>query len=165
MERRYRIPVLHCDTIHDHYPFRDSASAPWPRSRITWKRHPELEIILDLHRDATPGLEHRVMIRNRPAAKIVLVVEPTARPSPSGTGKNHQFAMELVTAINRVYPDLAHRVILADAHNQHVHEKAILVEIGNEKSTLEESLYSAELFAEILASYLDPAATLQSFSL
>ncbi len=167
LERKYRIPVLHCDTIHDHYPFRDSYQRSLATVEEYLKRHPELEVILDVHRDATPGLEHRVMIQNRPAAKIVLVVgtDRLGLQHPNWE-KNHQFAMELVDAINRIYPDLAHRVILADArYNQHLHEKAVLVEIGNEKSTLEESLYSAELFAEILASYLDPAATLQSFSL
>lgn len=167
LERKYRIPVLHCDTIHDHYPFRDSYQRSLATVEEYLKRYPELEVILDVHRDATPGLEHRVMIRNRPAAKIILVVgtDRLGLPHPHWE-KNHQFAVELVDAIDRVYPDLAHRVILADArYNQHLHEKAILVEIGNEKSTLEETLYSAELFAEILASYLDASATLQSFSL
>ncbi|NLY89072.1 MAG: stage II sporulation protein P [Firmicutes bacterium] len=167
LETKYRIPVLHCDTIHDHYPFRDSYQRSLATVEEYLKRHPELEIIIDVHRDATPGLEHRAMIRNRPAAKIILVVgtDRLGLLHPNWE-KNHQFAVELVDAINRVYPDLAHRVILADArYNQHLHEKAILVEIGSEKSTLEEALYSAELFAEILASHLDPAATLQSFSL
>src|SRR5690554_4917455 len=167
LEKKYRIPVLHCDTIHDHYPFRDSYQRSLATVEEHLERHPELEVIIDIHRDATPGLEHRVMIRNRPAAKIILVVgtDRLGLPHPNWE-KNHQFAVELVDAINRGYPDLAHRVILADArYNQHVHERAVLVEIGNEKSTLEEALYSAELFAEILASHLDSATTLQSFSL
>ena len=167
LEKKYRIPVLHCDTIHDHYPFRDAYQRSLASVEEHLVRQPELEVIIDIHRDATPGLEHRVMIRNRPAAKIILVVgtDRLGLPHPNWE-KNHQFAVELVDAINRGYPDLAHRVILADArYNQHVHERAVLVEIGNEKSTLEEALYSAELFAEILASHLDSATTLQSFSL
>lgn len=167
LEKKYRIPVLHCDTIHDQYPFRDS----YQRSLVTveeyLERHPDLEVIIDVHRDGTPGLEHRVMIKNRPAAKIILVVgtDRLGLHHPNWE-KNHRFAVELVDAINRIYPDLAHRLILADArYNQHLHEKAVLVEIGSEKSTLEEAIYTVELFAEILASHLNTTGTLQSFSL
>jgi len=166
LKEKYRIPVLHCDIIHDHYPFRDSYQRSLETVREYLARHPGLEVILDIHRDATPGLEHRVNIQGKTAAKIILVVGTDRLGLSHPTwGKNHQFAVELVDAVNRSYPGLAHRVILADArYNQHLHERAILVEIGNDKSTMEEARYSAELFAEILAAYLD-SSSLQSFSL
>lgn len=166
LEEKHRIPVLHCDTIHDHYPFRDSYQRSLETVREYMARHPGLEVILDIHRDATPGLEHRINIKGKTAAKIIIVVGTDRLGLSHPTWeKNHQFAVELVDAMNRSYPGLAHRVILADArYNQHLHERAILVEIGNEKSSMEEALYSVELFAEILAAYLN-TSSLQSFSL
>lgn len=166
LEEKHGIRALHSDTIHDHYPFRDSYQRSLETVRQYLARHPGLEVIVDLHRDATPGLEHRVNIKGKTAAKIIIVVGTDRLGLSHPTWeKNYQFAMELVDAMNRTYPGLAHRVILADArYNQHLHERAVLVEVGNEKSTMEEALYAVELFAEILAAYLE-TSSLQSFSL
>jgi len=69
--------------------------------------------------------------------------------------KNHQFALELAETINRLYPGLVLKVIQADArYNQHLHDKAIIVELGNQYSTLEEAKNSAIYLAEVIADYL-----------
>ncbi len=157
----YGIKTTHCDTIHDQYPFRDS----YKRSAITVKQlldqHSKVEVVLDIHRDATPGLNHQVKIGGKSAAKIILVVgsDQMGLHHPNWE-KNHAFAKSLLGTMDRLYPGLAHGIILSEArYNQHLHQHSIIVEFGDEKSTWEEVNYSIQLFAEVLASHQNLSTT------
>lgn len=160
LNQKYGIKTLHCDTIHDYYPFRDA----YKRSEETVKKllaeHPGLDIVLDLHRDATPGLNHKVPIKGKTAAKIILVVgsDRLGLPHPEWE-KNYQFANALLEVMDHLYPNLAHGIILAEArYNQHLHPRSVIVEFGDDQSTWEEVAYSLELFAEVLATYFSQAS-------
>ncbi len=160
LNEKHGLKTLHCDTIHDHYPFREA----YQRSAETVQKlladHPQVEVVLDLHRDATPGLNHKVPIKGKTAAKIILVVgsDRLGLPHPQWE-KNHRFANALLEVMDLLYPNLAHGVILAEArYNQHLHPQSIIVEFGDDKSTWEEVSYSLELFAEVLATYLTQAS-------
>ncbi|HHU50615.1 MAG TPA: stage II sporulation protein P [Firmicutes bacterium] len=165
LNERYGVRTLHTEEIHDYYPFRES----YQRSEKTIKdyllRHPHLDVLIDLHRDATPGIEHRVKIKGKDAARLIFVVgNGKIGLSHPDWKKNHQFAQELVEAVDRYYPGLAHGIILSEArYNQHLHERAIIIEVGDHHSTLEEAYYSVELLAEVLAAYLH--SSFQSYSL
>lgn len=155
LKEQYGIETVHSDTIHDQYPFREA----YQRSEVTVKtllaKHPQLEVVLDLHRDATPGLEHKVPIKGKTAAKIILVVgsDRLGLAHPHWE-KNSRFANALLALMDQLYPNLAHGVILAEArYNQHLHPQSIIVEFGDDNSTWEEVNYSLELFAEVLATY------------
>jgi stage II sporulation protein P len=155
LNKQYGIETVHSDTIHDQYPFREA----YQRSEATVKallaKHPQLEVVLDLHRDATPGLDHKVLIKGKTAAKIILVVgsDRLGLAHPQWE-KNSRFANTLLAIMDQLYPNLAHGVILAEArYNQHLHPQSIIVEFGDDKSTWEEVNYSLELFAEVLATY------------
>ena len=157
----YNIQTLHCETIHDHYPFRDA----YKRSEQTVKQllteNPEVEVVLDIHRDATPGLDHKVKIKGKTAAKLILVVgsERMGLQHPHWE-KNYSFAKSLLEVMDRLYPNLAHGVILAEArYNQHLHPQSLIIEFGDDKSTWEEVNYSIQLFSEVLASYLNLSST------
>lgn len=166
LEDKYGLPTLHCDTIHDYYPFRESYKRAEKTISEYLSRYPDIQVILDLHRDATPGIEHRVNIKGKPAAKLIMVVgtDRLGLPHPNWE-KNSRFAKELAEAVDRVYPGLVHGVIEAEArYNQHLHPHAIIVEVGDHNTTLEEAYYSTELFAGVLASYLN-SPSLRSFSL
>jgi len=165
LNEKYGIKTIHCETIHDYYPFRDSYQRSEKTIREYLKNYPKLEILIDMHRDATPGIEHRVQIKGKNAAKLILVVgsDRMGLAHPHWK-KNHRFAQELVEAIDRFYPGLSHGVILSDArYNQHLHEKALIIEVGDHNSTLDEALYSVELLAETLAAYLN--SSFQSYSI
>lgn len=153
----YGIKTTHCDAIHDQYPFRDS----YKRSAVTVKQlldeNRKLEVVLDIHRDATPGLNHQVKIGGKSAAKIILVVgsDQMGLHHPDWE-KNYTFAKSLLGTMDRLYPGLAHGIILAEArYNQHLHQQSLIVEFGDEKSTWEEVSYTIQLFAEVLASHLN----------
>jgi len=154
LEEKYGIKTLHNEKIHDSYPFRDS----YKRSNITvsnyLKENPSLKVILDIHRDATPGVEQVCTIKNQKTAKILLVVgsDRMGLTHPHWH-KNLKFANKLTEAMNLYYPGLSNGIVTSNArYNQHLSEHALIVEIGDQHTNLAEANYAVELFAEVLMS-------------
>lgn len=153
LEEKYGIKTIHSDTIHDTYPFRES----YQRSQVTLKKYldeyPSIQIVLDIHRDATPGVNATCTINGEKATNILIVVgtDKMGLPHPNWK-KNHHFATELTEAMNLYYPNLSNGIIVSKArYNQHLHQRALILEFGDHQSRLKEAYYAAELFTEILA--------------
>lgn len=155
LEKNYGIPTLHCDKIHDSYPFRES----YLRSQVTLKeyleKYPSIKMVFDIHRDATPGITATCTINNAATSTVLLVVGTDRMGLAHPKWKaNHQFANELTQGMNQYYPGLSSGIIVSDArYNQHLHEKALILEIGDHNSTLEEAYRAADAFGAILAAY------------
>jgi len=153
LEEKYGIKTIHSDTIHDTYPFRES----YQRSQVTLKKYlneyPSIQVVLDIHRDATPGVNATCTINNEKATNILIVVGTDKMGlSHPNWKKNHHFASELTEAMNLYYPNLSSGIIVSKArYNQHLHERALILEFGDHQSELKEAYYAAELFAKILA--------------
>lgn len=153
LEEKYGIKTIHCDQIHDQYPFRES----YQRSQQTLikylKDYPSLEILLDVHRDATPGLKPTCTIKGAEAATVMMVVgsDKMGLPHPNWK-RNHEFATQINDYLNLYYPGLSNGIIVSDArYNQHLSDRAIIIEFGNQDSKLDQVYRSVEYFAEILA--------------
>jgi stage II sporulation protein P len=152
LEEKYKVECVHNEEIHDQYPFRDS----YKRSQVTLikclKENPSYKAVIDLHRDATPGLEATCSIQGKVTATIMIVVgsDKMGLPHPNWK-KNLQFANKLTEIMNLYYPGLSNGVIVSDArYNQHLNDHALIIEIGDQNSTLEQVNRAAELFAEVL---------------
>lgn len=153
LDEKYGIKTLHCDQIHDNYPFRES----YKRSQLTLikylRDYPSLKILLDVHRDATPGLKPTCAIKGNDAATLMLVVGSDKMGLDHPNWKNnHAFATKLNESLNLYYPGLSNGIIVSNArYNQHLSDHAIIVEFGNQNSELDQVYRSIEHFAEILA--------------
>jgi stage II sporulation protein P len=152
LEEKYHIRCMHSETIHDQYPFRDS----YKRSQVTiinyLKQYPATKIVLDVHRDATPGLESSRMVKGVKTATIVTVVGSDKMGLPHPHWKeNLQFAKKLNENMDLFYPGLSNGIIISDArYNQHLHSHAILIEFGDQYTTLEEAYRAVDFFADVL---------------
>lgn len=153
LEEKYGIKTIHCDQIHDHYPFRES----YQRSQQTLikylKEYPSLNILLDIHRDATPGLKSTCTVKGSDAATLMMVVgsDKMGLAHPNWK-KNHEFAIRLNESLNLYYPGLCNGIVISNArYNQHLSDHALIVEFGNQNSKLEQVYQTVEHFAEILA--------------
>jgi stage II sporulation protein P len=153
LEDKYRIKCVHSDNIHDQYPFRDS----YKRSQVTLinylKQFPNTKIVLDLHRDATPGLVNSRMIKGVKSSTIVTVIGSDKMGLPHPHWKeNLEFAKKLNENMDLFYPGLSNGIITSEArYNQHLHTHAIIIEFGDQYSTSEEVNRAVEFFAEVLA--------------
>ncbi|HOP75585.1 MAG TPA: stage II sporulation protein P [Bacillota bacterium] len=163
LEEKYGIKTIHDDTIHDSYPFRES----YVRSQATIKKYlekyPSIQVVFDIHRDATPGVTATCTIKGQTMSTILMVVGTDKMGLAHPHWKeNHQFAKDLSEAINRYYPGLNSGIIVSDArYNQHLHKRALILEFGDQNSTLEEVYRAVDSFVPILVAYLNDAGLIQ----
>jgi stage II sporulation protein P len=137
-----------------------SFSYSYSESRKSVKKaieaHPSLSYFFDIHRDSdVPRKNTTVTIKDKSYARILFVIG-TAHPNYA---ENKKLAEELNKRLNKKYPGLSRGVIAKSAHqgngeyNQSVSPGSLLMEIGGVNNTLEESLLTAEAFADVFADY------------
>lgn len=154
------IAVLHDKTVHD-----ENYNGSYDRSLQTVTKqldaHPELCVVLDVHRDALTaedGTELRLTseINGKTAAQYMLVMgtDEGGLEHPDWQ-TNLSFALRLQQQMDTLSPGLARPINLRkERFNQHMSPGMILVEAGASGNTLEEALYSARLFADALSRVL-----------
>ncbi|MCL2368729.1 MAG: stage II sporulation protein P [Oscillospiraceae bacterium] len=152
------IRVLHDRQLHDYPSFRGSYGRSLATAEWYLARYPEIQIIIDIHRDAIPdgnGGFVRTMadIEGKNSAQVMLVVgtDHAGLEHPHWR-ENLKFALRLQAAMLERYPTLARPIRLREERfNAHLSPGAILVEIGTCANTLQEALAAARLFAECTA--------------
>ncbi|HEY8496360.1 MAG TPA: stage II sporulation protein P [Limnochordales bacterium] len=153
LEEVYGIPTCHAVEIHD-WPSHPRA---YIEARATVQqvlaRNPNLEIVLDVHRDAPAGLV--ATVGGQRVAQVALVVGANTAMHP-GWRANLAFAQALAERIQDRWPGMFRRVIeRPDSRlNQDLHPRAVLVEIGSYDNHLDEAVRAAELLADVLAEML-----------
>ncbi|MGQ9823818.1 MAG: stage II sporulation protein P [Desulfotomaculales bacterium] len=151
LETRYGLKVVQSTKIHD----ADYGTA-YLESEKTLRQllstYPEARVVLDIHRDAgRPRENSLVKINGQEVAPVLFIVGSDARlPFPTQE-QNKKFAGELAEKMNAKYPGLCLGVRVSDGrYNQHLHPRAVLVEMGSACNSTEEAVAGARLFADVL---------------
>lgn len=145
------INVIHDKTVHD----RPSYTASYGRSRNTvqslMKKYPTAKYIIDLHRDAAPASStegKKLDIAGTDVAKFSLVV---GRGNDNYT-ELYAFAKKISQTAEGLHKGFGGPIIEKEYRfNEFVSNQAILLEIGNNKNTIEEARACARNFAEVMA--------------
>ena len=121
-------------------------------------QHPEVDVVLDLHRDAAEGvLRPTVTLADgRQAAKLMLVVgtDLGAGGHPDWQ-QNLSLALKVQASAERRQPGLCRPMDLRrERFNQFLSPGALLVEVGASGNTMPEALLAAELLAHAVADLL-----------
>lgn len=160
------ITVLHDKTDHEVYPWK---SGLYPRSLETIKKrkkeHDSLKIFLDIHRNYNDRLKDPdkevVIINGERVAKFFIVIGTGEGISGGFSQKpnwreNYQFALKITNKANEKYPGLADDILVRTGrYNQHISNRAILIEIGNHLTTFNEAKRTAKYLAEILSEVIE----------
>jgi len=160
------ITVLHDKTDHEVYPWK---SGLYPRSLETIKKrkkeHDSLKIFLDIHRNYNDRLKDPdkevVIINGERVAKFFIVIGTGEGISGGFSQKpnwreNYQFALKITNKANEKYPGLADDILVRTGrYNQHISNRAILIEIGNHLTTFNEAKKTAKYLAEILSEVIE----------
>lgn len=157
--------VIHDKTIHD-----DSYSDSYPNSRKTVEKHlaehPEIQIVLDIHRDAiTQNNGDKVKpvntIGGKKAAQLMIITgaeEGKVEDFPDWE-YNLRFALQLQKKCETMFPGLMRPVLFSQRkYNMDMTRFSLLIEMGSEANTLEEACYSGRMLAAALASLMDEYA-------
>ncbi len=156
------IKVIHDTTVHDHPSFNGS----YENSRKTVEKykakHPNLSVVLDLHRDAfiyDDGSKAKFIteINGEKTAQLMLVV------GTNGGGLDHprwrenmKLALKLQSHISKKYPGLMRGVNLRkERFNGHTTLGSMIIEVGSSGNTLSEAVRGAKLAAAEIADFLN----------
>lgn len=145
------INVIHDKTIHD----RPSYTASYGRSRETIKalmqKYPTAKYVIDLHRDAAAASSKegkKMKIGDADVATFSLVV---------GRGNQNYvelygFAKKVSQTAESLHKGFGGPIIEKEYRfNEFVSNRAILLEVGNNKNTIEEARACVRCFADVLA--------------
>ena len=154
--------VIHDKTIHDKS-YNDS----YPSSRKTvakhLEEHPEIQIVLDIHRDSViqnngDKLKFINTIGGKKAAQLMIITgaeEGKVEDFPNWE-YNLRFALQLQKKCATMFPGLMRPVLFSQRkYNMDMTRFSLLIEMGSEANTLEEACYSGRMLAVALASLMD----------
>lgn len=155
------IGVIHDTTCHD-YPAYNGA---YDRSAVTMQKnlekYPGIQVTLDIHRDAIGDNSVRkkptVTIDGKKAAQIMIL---SGCDSDGSLGfpdweQNLRLGLRVQQTLAESYPGLARPLNFCERlYNLNMTKGSLLVEFGTEVNTLDEALYSGELFGRSLAETL-----------
>lgn len=150
LEEKYAVPTCHATDIHD-WPSHPRA---YIESRHTvesyLQRYPQIDLVLDIHRDSPPELVTTVAGRSVARVAVVVGTHPTMHPR---SATNVALAQHFARRLEVRYPGMFRRIIeRPDARlNQDLHPRMLLLEIGSYDTHLDEAVAAAELLAEVVA--------------
>ncbi len=148
------LSVIHDREIYDYPSYTGSYSRSGAAVEKYLKEYPEIQIVIDLHRDAL-GSGNTVYKTRAEAslgncAQVMLLV---------GTGdnglyhpdweENLRLALYLQNAMELAYPGLARPISLkSERYNQHLSPGSMIIEVGSTGNTLSEAVRAIELFGD-----------------
>ncbi len=152
---KHGIAAFRSDRVHD----KDYGAAYLESEKTAAEMlaaHPDARAVLDVHRDSGKTREQSVItVDGKKAAPILLVVGTGGGRPPGSWRSNYEFARKLAQKMDQLYPGLCAGVRLKDGrYNQHLHTRALLVEIGTTQNSVEEAVAAAEMLACALAQIL-----------
>lgn len=167
LERDYGYEVMHVTTPFDCLNGKLDRSAAYAYAEGALdgilKTYPDIEVIIDLHRD---GVNEDVRLvteyNGKKAAKIMFVngisrmenksISYLDNPNLAG---NLAFSFQLQLKGEAYFPGLMRRIIIkAYRYNLHYEPRSVLVELGAQTNTVEEARNSVELLAFMIGEVL-----------
>lgn len=155
LEERHGIGVVHSEKVHD-VPYSRSYLESEKTARRMMEDHPDLALLLDIHRDSLKDRSYAVTeIGGLKVATILLVVGSDARQPFPNWRENYNLARVFAAKAQELYPGLCVGVKVKEGrYNQFLHPGAMLVEVGGVANHTAEALRTAELLADIVAAVL-----------
>jgi len=148
------------DTIHDYPDYNKS----YTNSRTTVSKivgaNKNILGLFDIHRDSIPGegKAATINVKGKKSARILIVVGTNERKPHPNWKQNLNFAEKLYRQGEKMYPGLIKGVITkAGTYNQEFHPRALLLEFGSDYNTLEDVMFAAQLFTDVLIEVLKEA--------
>ncbi len=147
------VPAIQNKTIHDYPSFMKAYGASEITAQKMVAENPSLQMIFDIHRDADKRENSTAMVNGVPAAKITIVVATGQPDLPQPHWQqNHAFAKLIDAKLNQYYPGLSKGILLVEwRYNQHLHPRALLIEVGCQENSREEAERSIEFLADVVA--------------
>lgn len=146
------IAVVHDKTLHDNPSYDNSYTRSFETVKALLKKYPSIECIIDLHRDATPSKDAGPVqtVNGKTCAVYSYVISNTTQTY----GANNSFLGKL-NSIAQGFDGYTGEILERPYwYNQELSEKSILIEMGNNRNTIQEVRNCASVYGKILAKAL-----------
>ncbi len=155
------IKVVHDRTQHDYPSYNGSYERSAETIDSYLEKYPSIKIALDVHRDAIQReadliVKPTVEINGKKAAQLMIITgsEDGTMGVPNWE-ENLRFAASLQNAIEEDWPQLTRPIFFCyRKYNMDKTNGSLLLEMGSNANTLEESIYTAQLVGQSLARLL-----------
>lgn len=154
--------VIHDKQVHDK-----KYTGAYDKSRITvteyLKKYPSIQVVLDVHRDAIhpnggKKIKPVTTIDGKKSAQVMIITgaeEGNVKNFPDWE-YNLRFALKMQKACTDMYPTLMRPVLFTQRkYVMDLSHCNILLEMGSDVNTLEESAYAGRLIGKALASMME----------
>ncbi len=161
LQEKYGFAVIHDTTNHEPPDFYTSYNRSLDTMEKYKEQYPSIDVFIDVHRDADESEGENkdyVEIDGKRVARLMFVVG--TGQGVTGVGweerphwqQNYQLALDITDELNKICPTLGKPVrVKTGRYNQHMSSRAMLIEVGHNKNTLEEAMNAMPYFAKALA--------------
>lgn len=152
------IKTIHDKTKNDYPSYNGSYKKALGVIEENLKKYPEIEIVIDVHRDYMENKEGvklkptAKLSGNKKAAQIMFVIGTDAMELYHPNWReNLRLAVKLQNILNGDSPSLCRSInIRTERFNQHMTRGSMIIEVGSSENTIEEAVYSAELLGRAI---------------
>jgi stage II sporulation protein P len=154
------IKCVHSTKVHDYPDWTKSYAQSAATLRSILEKNPQIEAVIDVHRDSLPSGSESLRVATVAGQKVArvmfVVADNSSGLSHPNWRNNYAFALKVSAALDKIAPGVSRGVAIhkGGRFNQHMHEHAIIVEIGGTTNTLEEATRAAKLVAQAIAMVL-----------
>ncbi len=159
--REAGIGVVHDTTVHDYPSYSGSYDRSIETMRKNLEQYPTIQVTLDIHRDALGGdtrLKPTTTVNGKKAAQIMIIsgCDDDGSLGFPDWEYNLRLAMRLQQAGAEYDGQLMRPLNFTPSkYNEHMTHGSLLVEFGTEVSTIDEAVYSGQLFGDALVKVLN----------
>ena len=149
------VEVILDETVHD-YDYDEAYDHSLAALEKIKADHPEIRLFIDVHRDsAIAGISTTLNAEGEDYAKMLLIVGSDERLPHPDWEDNRDFARQVAAAANDILPGVMREPrVYSGRYNQHIGDRALLVEIGSTDNSVEEAKRSAAVLARAIAESL-----------
>lgn len=150
LEEDYGIKVVHHRGVHD-LPRSQAYARAEETVKGLVKKYPEASLVIDLHRDGISRVATTTTLEGKEVGRTLLVMGT----NHARWRENYSFALEFHEKSERLFPGLSRGIRdRSFTYNQDVHPRAILLEVGGHRNSLEEALATTGYLARIIGGLL-----------
>lgn len=150
------VRAVQSKAVHDYPNFMQAYSASEKTASEITAEYGSLDMLFDIHRDASKREDASATVHGKTAAKVLIIVAQGQEGLPQPHWQeNYRLAKAIEQKMEELYPGLSGGIQLTQwRYNQHLHPHALLLEIGSHETSKGEAMRSVKMLSDVLAQLL-----------
>ena len=144
--------VIHSAEDHVRQAFDQSYTRSLATVTDILSTYANIDYVFDIHRDGVARSLTTMKMDGQDVARVWIVVGTNEALGHPNWRENYAFAQTLHQKFEEMYPGFSRGILLRNLSrfNQHVHPKALLIEIGGHENSMEEAVLATKYLANVI---------------